>query len=92
MATFRLNLTIEVDRTGNGLCIHTPVPVQLVRQNGRWNFACEQPPVVTEAFDTLEQALDAGARRVADEFQAAVIERPLIVGRITPEGVRRMLG
>jgi hypothetical protein len=92
MAAFRLNLTVEVDQTGNALRIHTPVPVQLVRQNNRWRFECEKPPVITEEFDTIEQALVAGAATVGDELQAAVIERPLVAGRITPESVRRMLG
>jgi hypothetical protein len=91
MAAFRLNLTIEVDQTGNALRIHTPVPVQLICQNNHWCFACEKPPVITDEFDTIEQALIAGAGQVANEVQAAVVERPFVAGRITNDSVYRML-
>ncbi|HSW44875.1 MAG TPA: hypothetical protein VLM89_04830 [Phycisphaerae bacterium] len=88
MAGFRINMTVEVDQKGNGLCIQTPVPVQLVHEQNKWRLQCATPPVATDLFDDMEEALIAGARRVGDELQAAVIERPLVAGRITPDTVR----
>ena len=87
MASFRVNLTIEVDQAGNGLVIQTPVPIQVIHQRGQWQAMCESPRVTTVMFDSLEQAVVACADEVAVEVQGAVIERPLIAGRITPADV-----
>lgn len=84
---FRVNLTVEVDQVGNGLAIHTPVPVQLIYERGQWRGECENPPVQTEVFDRLEEALIACGTQVAAEMQGAVMERPLVLGRITPDDV-----
>jgi len=84
---FRVNLTVEVDQVGNALAIKTPVPLQLVCQAGRWRAQSENPPILTCEFATMEQALAAGAQEVAAELQAAVIDRPLIIGRITPKDI-----
>jgi hypothetical protein len=84
---FRLNLTIEVDQVGNALAIQTPVPVQLVHQRGQWQGFCDTPPVSTDVFDSLEEALVSCAQQVAAEVQGAVIERPIIAGRITPADI-----
>jgi len=88
MAPVRVNLTIEVEQRGNGLAILTPVPVTLVHEDEAWRAVCEAPPVESDAFGSFDEALLAGARQVNDELQAAVIERPLIAGRITPETVQ----
>ena len=88
MAPVRVNLTIEVEQRGNGLAILTPVPITLIHEDREWRVVCETPPVESDAFATFDEALLAGARQVNDELQAAVIERPLIAGRITPETVR----
>jgi hypothetical protein len=85
--TFRVNFTVEVDQVGNGLAIQTPVPIQLVRERGQWLGQCENPPVSTLVFDTMEEALVACGEQVAAEMQSAVIERPLIAGRITPNDI-----
>ena len=90
MAAIRVQLTIEVERKGNALAIRTPVPVELVYENKRWHLECETPAVTTEECSTIEEAIIAGARQVGDELQAAVVERPVIVGKITPESVERM--
>ena len=87
MNAFRVNLQLEVDQVGNGLAIQTPVPVQMICQRGQWQGRCESPPVATDMFDSLEKALAACADQVAAEVQGAVIERPLILGRITPADV-----
>ena len=87
MNAFRVNLTLEVDQVGNGLAIQTPIPIQLIYQRGQWQGQCESPPVATEMFDSMEQALVACADQVVAETQSAVVERPLIAGRITPNDI-----
>ena len=51
---------------------------------------CEAPPFYTDRFDTFEQAIVAGAKQAGDELQAAVNERPIIAGKITPAEIRGM--
>ena len=87
MAAVRVNITVEVEQKGNGLAIQTPVPIQLVRERSRWRAECESPPLCTESFDTLEQAIVAGAKQVGQELQAAVNQRPMIAGKITPADI-----
>lgn len=87
MIEFRVNITVEVDQVGNALAIKTPVPLQVVYQGGRWRAQCESPPVLTLMFDDMEEALVAGAKEAANELQAAVIDRPVIAGCITPESI-----
>ncbi len=87
MAAVRVNITVEVEQKGNGLIIYTPVPIQLVYERKRWHAECENPPFSTEPTDNMEQAIIAGAQQVGAELQAAVIERPLIAGRITPDNI-----
>jgi len=84
---FRVNMTIEVDQVGNGLAIQTPIPIQLVHQRGKWRGECESPPVSTPTFDHLEEALAACGQQVAAEVKGAVMERPLILARITPDNI-----
>src|SRR5687767_9155131 len=83
MAAFKLNLTIEVEQVGNGLAMQTPVPLQLVYHQARWQAVCDSPVIMTPSVKSLEEAIIAGSREIAREMQAAVIERPLIAGRIT---------
>jgi hypothetical protein len=90
MAPVRVSLIIEVEQRGNGLAILTPVPITLIHEHREWRAVCEAPPVESDACGTLDEAILAGARQVNDELQAAVIERPLIAGRITPETVRTL--
>ena len=84
MAAVRVNITVEVEQKGNGLAIQAPVPIQLVQERGQWRAECESPPFCTDSFDTFEQAITAGAKQASDELQAAVNERPIIAGKITP--------
>jgi hypothetical protein len=90
MAAVRVNITIEVDQKGNGLLIEKPMPVQLIHEREKWRLRCHDPALETEGFDTMEQALIAGARLIGDEMQAAVVERPAVLGKITPQGVSSM--
>jgi hypothetical protein len=90
MAAVRVNITIEVDQEGNGLRIAKPVPVQLVFEHKKWRLTCHNPALETDGFDTMEQALVAGARLIGDEIQATVVERPAVIGKITPQGVSGM--
>ena len=87
MMPFRVNMTIEVDQVGNGLAIQTPVPVQLSCRRGQWRGQCETPPVSTDVCDSMQSALVACAEQIAAEIQGAVIERPMIIGRITPNDI-----
>ena len=90
MAAVRVNITVEVEQKGNGLAILTPVPIQLVRQRSKWHAECESPPLCTDCFDTMEQAIVAGAKQAGQELQAAVNERPIIAGKITPVEIHGM--
>ncbi len=83
----RVNLTIEVEQVGNGLAIRKPVPVQLVYHRKQWLAECMDPPVETDPFEHMEEAIVAAAQIVQNELQAQVIETPMIVGKITPERV-----
>lgn len=84
---FRVNVTVEVDQVGNALAVKTPVALQLVYQQGRWRAQCESPPVCTLVFDTMEEAVVAGAKEAHAELQAAVEDRPVVAGRILPEQI-----
>lgn len=90
MAETHVNITVEVEQRGNGLAIQTPVQIQLVRQNGKWHAKSESPCFTTESFDTMEQAIVAGAKQAHAELQTAVNDRPVIAGKITPETIRGM--
>ena len=83
MAAFKLNLTIEVEQVGNGLAMQTPVPMQVLYRQSRWQAVCDSPAIMTASVKTLEEAIITGSEEIAHEMQAAVIERPLIAGRIT---------
>jgi len=84
---FRVNLTIEVEQQANALAISKPVPVQLVHHRGQWHFECAAPPVTLPACQSLEEALVTGSHKVAVEVQAEAIERPFVVGKITPDRI-----
>ncbi len=87
MAAFKINLTIEVEQVGNGLAMQTPVPMQLVYHQARWQAVCDSPAIMTPSVKNMEEAIIAGSREIAREMQAAVVERPLIAGRVTPADV-----
>ncbi|HPD28436.1 MAG TPA: hypothetical protein PLL20_00460 [Phycisphaerae bacterium] len=84
---FRVNLTIEVEQKANALAISKPVPVQLAYHRGQWHFECEDPSVTVPACRSLEEALVMGSQQVAAEVQAAAVERPFVVGKITPDRI-----
>jgi hypothetical protein len=84
---FRVNVTIEVDQVGNGLALQTPVPIQVEYDQHKWHARCAAPDVKMEPADSLEEAIIACGQQVAAEVQMAVIERPLIAGRITPDQI-----
>jgi hypothetical protein len=84
---FRVNITVEVEQKANALAIHKPVPAQLVYSRGRWHFECESPSVVMPVCSSMEEALVAGSQQLAVEVQAEAIERPFVVGKITPDRI-----
>ncbi|GMU21954.1 MAG: hypothetical protein AMXMBFR13_20420 [Phycisphaerae bacterium] len=87
MCTFTVKLGVEVPVVGNGLAVETPVALELRRGPAGWAAQCMAPPVATEAYGRLEEALVAGAQAAAGELQAAVEDRPVVLGRITPEDI-----
>jgi hypothetical protein len=84
---FRVSLTIEVEQKANALAIRKPVPVQLLCHCGQWLFECDSPAVTMPACQTMEEALVMGARQVAVEVQSEAVERPFVVGKITPDRI-----
>jgi hypothetical protein len=87
MDEFILNFTVDVEQVGNGLAIQTPIPLQLGYGAGRWRARCECPAVDIPKLESLEKAVIAGARQAAAELQAAVVERPRVIARITPADI-----
>ncbi len=85
MSHFRVNLTVEVDRVANALAVQMPVSMQIAYESGTWSASCADPAVCTDACRTFDEALAEGAGRVADEMQASVFDRPVVLTRITPE-------
>jgi len=92
MATFKLYLTIEVEQVGNGLALQTPVPMQVTYRQGRWQAMCDSLAIMTGPVQRLEDAILAAGQEIAREMQAAVIDRPVIAGRITPDDVAAHFG
>lgn len=87
MQDFRVKLTVEVERVGNGLAIQTPAPLDLVYAGDRWHAESGDPPVLTPELQTMESALVEGANQLAIDMQAAVIERPLPFPPMTPADI-----
>jgi hypothetical protein len=84
---FRVNLTVEVEQKANALAIRKPVPVQLVFHRGQWQFECESPALQMPVCQSMEEALVMGSKQLAVEVQAAAVERPFVVGKITPDRI-----
>ncbi len=61
---FRVNLTIEMDKPSGSMAVKTSVPMMLIYQHGRWQAQSVEPPVMTEVYSTLEEALVAGAKEL----------------------------
>jgi len=80
-------MTVEVEQVANALAVRTPVPVTLIYKAEQWHARCDNPPVETPSYDTMEQALIAVAQQITAEVQAAVIDQPFIIGKITPDQV-----
>ena len=84
---FAVNVVVSVDQVANALAIETPLLMQLAYEKGRWQARCESPSVATSDFGSMEEALIAGGEQAALEVQAAVIDRPRIIGKITPDSI-----
>jgi len=88
MKEIRVNVTVEVDQVANGLALRKPIPLQVVRKtDAHWYAECESLHFDTRCFETMEDAIVAGAQQAEAELQMAVDERPVIAGRITPDDV-----
>lgn len=72
---FRVDLTLELDRVTDGLATAVPVQMQLFYQRGQWLARCENPLVATLFYDSMEEAIVAGAKEAVAELQGA--ESPL---------------
>jgi hypothetical protein len=69
MLEFRMNVTVEVDKSDEAIAIKIPVDIQLLYQGGRWRAQCESPPVSTLVFDSMEEALVAGVKDLTREMK-----------------------
>ena len=74
---FRVDMTLEIDRSTNGVSERTPVRIQLLYHRGRWNAHCEQPMVSTLAYESMEEAIVAAAKEAASELQCAPVRQLL---------------
>jgi hypothetical protein len=68
---FRVQLPIEVECPAGDLNTTVPARVDLAYHGGKWRAQCQQPPVMTVMCDSLEQALVAIAKAIAQDQQAA---------------------
>lgn len=66
---FSVVLLVELERPRGDFDQAVTVTVKLTCRSGKWQGACEEPPVVTEWLDTLEQALTNTARLILREWQ-----------------------
>lgn len=66
---FRMNVTVEVDQVGSDVAVKTPIALQLVYQRGQWCAQCEAPPVATVMYETMQEAIVAGAKEAAAELR-----------------------
>ena len=62
---FRIQIPISVECQSDELDNSLPVSAEVVYRGGKWQGHCQQPPLVTELSDTLEQALVAIAKEIA---------------------------
>lgn len=66
---FSITLHVEMERQ-NGEFDHTvSVPVKLTCCSGQWQGMCENPPVVSDRLDSLEEALSATTRLILRDWQ-----------------------
>lgn len=68
---FRINLPIEVNQVEDTLVVRKPVALQLVYQSGRWRAQSEEPPVLTDFVESMEEAVVAGVKEAMVELRAA---------------------
>ena len=61
---FNVPITVEVDKVGDSLAAKTPVALTLVYYRGRWQARSESPLVLTELYETMEEALVAAAKEL----------------------------
>ena len=71
---FRVAVTVEVDQVSGGLAVKTPVPLQLVYQAGQWCAQSDAPLVSTVMYDTMEEAIVAGAKEAVAELRTCPAE------------------
>lgn len=67
---FSITLHVELERPSGEFDHMVSVPVKLTCCSGQWQGTCENPPVVSERLDTLEQALSAIARMIVRDWQS----------------------
>ncbi len=67
---FRLQVTVEVDQVDSGLAAKTPVSLRLIYQSGQWCAQSSAPLVSTAMYETMEEAIVAGAKEAAAELRA----------------------
>jgi hypothetical protein len=68
---FRVQVTVEVDQVGNDMTTKTPVPLQVLYQAGQWCAQSDSPPISTVMYDTMQEAIVAGAKEAAAELRTS---------------------
>ncbi|MBP7933708.1 MAG: hypothetical protein KA354_03575 [Phycisphaerae bacterium] len=66
---FRINLPVEVNQVEDTIVVRKPVLLQLVYQSGRWRAQAENPPVLTDFVESMEEAIVAGIREALVELR-----------------------
>lgn len=70
---FSVVMLVEVERPQGEFDHAVAVPVKLTCRSGKWQGICEDPPIITEWLDTLEQSLVASAHMIVREWQSGVV-------------------
>ncbi|MBL8878719.1 MAG: hypothetical protein JNG88_06315 [Phycisphaerales bacterium] len=66
---YSLVFNVELERPRGDFDQAVSVLVKLTCRSGKWQGTCEEPPVVTEWSDGMEQALAGIARLIMREWQ-----------------------
>jgi hypothetical protein len=68
---FRLRFPIDVERPAGDLNDTVTANAEVLYRGGKWQGNCQEPPLITDLYDTLEQALVALAKEIARDGQPA---------------------
>lgn len=69
--TFRLRMSLELEKQDGDLAESIAVPVDVVYETGKWRAQCSDPPVSTLRCDGLEESLVGVAKLIQHEWCVA---------------------